>query len=322
VTIVTLADDDLETLLRSPHSAAELATAHGVAAVVVNGHIDDPGLGRAVSSLATVTIARHGGPMGQFCDVIAGDAEQLAELSYGVTANPLASFALVSLLRGIGHLSITDGLAAESAMYSMLQAGPEFARWRAANPVKHHPHDDRARIILERDGSTLHLTLNRPDRHNAFDVAMRDELFDALVFAASDVSLTSIALVGAGRSFCSGGDLDSFGTSPDPATAHAVRLARSCGRLLAELSERVEVRLHGTCFGAGIELPAFCNRVVAATDTVIALPEVGLGLIPGAGGTVSMTHRIGRHRTAYLALSGARIDGATALTWGLVDGAT
>jgi enoyl-CoA hydratase/carnithine racemase len=55
---------------------------------------------------------------------------------------------------------------------------------------------------------------------------------------------------------------------------------------------------------------------------VIALPEVSLGLIPGAGGTVSLTHRIGRHRTAYLALSGARIDGATALTWGLIDGAT
>jgi Enoyl-CoA hydratase/isomerase len=320
VTIVTLADDDLEALVRSPHSAAELSTAHGVAAVVLDGQIDNPDIGCVISSLATVTIARCGGPLGQFCDTIADDADRLAELTAGINANPLASFALVSLLRGIGQLSIADGLAAESATYSMLQGGPEFAQWRAANPAKHHPHDGRPRLRVERDGSALQLTLDRPQRHNAFDTALRDELFDALLLAAADPSLTSIVLSGAGRSFCSGGDLDTFGTSPDPATAHSVRLARSCGRLLAELSNRVEVRLHGACFGAGIELPAFCGRVFAATDSALALPEVGLGLIPGAGGTVSLTRRIGRQRTAYLALSGARLDSATALAWGLVDG--
>ena len=57
----------------------------------------------------------------------------------------------------------------------------------------------------------------------------------------------------------------------------------------------------------------------AAPGTVIALPEVSLGLVPGAGGTVSIPRRIGRHRTAALALSGATIDAATALAWGLVD---
>jgi enoyl-CoA hydratase/carnithine racemase len=58
---------------------------------------------------------------------------------------------------------------------------------------------------------------------------------------------------------------------------------------------------------------------VARADTEIALPELGLGLIPGAGGTVSLPRRIGRRRTAYLALSGARLDSSTAATWGLVD---
>ena len=77
--------------------------------------------------------------------------------------------------------------------------------------------------------------------------------------------------------------------------------------------------LHGACFGSGIELPAFAAEVLADPSTAIALPEVSLGLVPGAGGTVSLPRRIGRHRTAWLGLTGAPIDAATALDWGLVD---
>ncbi|MCZ0997091.1 enoyl-CoA hydratase/isomerase family protein [Streptomyces mirabilis] len=77
--------------------------------------------------------------------------------------------------------------------------------------------------------------------------------------------------------------------------------------------------LHGACVGAGIELAAFAGRVLAAPDTLIRLPEVGMGLIPGAGGTASLPVRIGRERTAYLALSGDTLSAAQALGWGLVD---
>ena len=66
-------------------------------------------------------------------------------------------------------------------------------------------------------------------------------------------------------------------------------------------------------------MAAFCGHVVAAPDAVFGLPELGLGLTPGAGGTVSVTRRIGRWRTAYLVLSGRTIDADTALAWGLVD---
>jgi enoyl-CoA hydratase/carnithine racemase len=79
------------------------------------------------------------------------------------------------------------------------------------------------------------------------------------------------------------------------------------------------VGLHGACLGAGIELPAFAQRVVAADDARIALPEGSLGLIPGAGGTVSIRHRIGSRRTLDLIVSGRQIDAATAQSWGLVD---
>src|SRR5204863_6567931 len=107
--------------------------------------------------------------------------------------------------------------------------------------------------------------------------------------------------------------------APDPATAHIVRTTRSAGRMLAQLRDRTTVFVHGACVGAGIELPAFTGRIVAAPDAFFLLPEVGMGLVPGAGGTVSIPRRIGRHRAAYMALSSRRIDAETALRWGLID---
>jgi enoyl-CoA hydratase/carnithine racemase len=99
--------------------------------------------------------------------------------------------------------------------------------------------------------------------------------------------VTAVHLRGAGPSFCSGGDLDEFGTRSDPPSAHLLRLLRSPARSLAAVSDRVTAHLHGDAVGSGIELAAFAGRVVADPSTRIALPEVGLGLIPGAGGTVS-----------------------------------
>src|SRR5262249_13882573 len=126
-------------------------------------------------------------------------------------------------------------------------------------------------------------------------------------------------LSGAGPSFCSGGDLTEFGSLADPVNAHLVRMTRSVALLLAQVAERTEVTIHGATIGAGIELAAFAGRGRAREDTVIRLPELGFGLVPGAGGTVSITRRIGRHRVGWLALSGEPLDAETALAWGLVD---
>jgi enoyl-CoA hydratase/carnithine racemase len=113
--------------------------------------------------------------------------------------------------------------------------------------------------------------------------------------------------------------LREFGTSADLAEAHQRRVTRSPAALLLALRDRTEIRIHGTCVGAGVELAAFGGRVVAHADTVLQLPEVAMGTIPGAGGTVSLTRRIGRQRTLLLALSGLSLGAADALRWGLVD---
>jgi enoyl-CoA hydratase/carnithine racemase len=98
-----------------------------------------------------------------------------------------------------------------------------------------------------------------------------------------------------------------------------VRTTRSAARALAACAPRVVALVHGACFGAGLELAAFAGRVRARPSARFALPELAMGLVPGAGGTVSLPRRIGRHRTAWLALTGAEIDADTALDWGLAD---
>jgi enoyl-CoA hydratase/carnithine racemase len=98
-----------------------------------------------------------------------------------------------------------------------------------------------------------------------------------------------------------------------------IRTTRSPALLLSRVASRVTVEIHGACVGAGIEIAALAGRVVATTDTRVRLPEVGMGLIPGAGGTASLPRRIGRHRTAWLGLGGGWLDAATAFAWGLVD---
>jgi enoyl-CoA hydratase/carnithine racemase len=148
---------------------------------------------------------------------------------------------------------------------------------------------------------------------------MRDGLVEGLTVALADPSITEVVLRGEGASFCSGGDLDEFGTTPDPATAHAVRTTRHPARALARLAGRLRAEVHGACVGAGVELPAWAGRVVADESAFFELPELSMGLIPGAGGTASLPRRIGRERTGWLALSGERIDVATARRWGLVD---
>jgi len=253
-------------------------------------------------------------------DVVVSSLAELEPVVETARRTPLAAMALAQLLRSSADLDLHQGLIAESLVYSMLQSGPEFAAWlsgRASTPPR-EPDAEPAVLVRRRDAQ-LELTLNRPKTRNAFSAQMRDALVEGLRTAVSDTSITEVILRGAGPAFCSGGDLDEFGTLPDPATAHGIRSTRSPGLLLTHCAERVRAELHGACVGAGIELPAFAARVVATQDTFFQLPELAMGLVPGAGGTVSIPRRIGRQRTAYLALSGQRLDAAAAHRWGLVD---
>lgn len=247
------------------------------------------------------------------------DRAALRAVEETAARNPQASLVLRDVLRATEGMEVGPALDVESYAYSTLLGGSEFASWLSARGPRLLPSEVEESVLVARDGARLSVTLNRPERRNAFGRQLRDALVDALTVAVADEGIGGVVLRGAGPAFCSGGDLDEFGTAPDLATAHLVRSRGGAGRLIHRLGDRIEVRVHGACVGAGVELPAFAGRVVARPDAVFRLPEVSMGLIPGAGGTVSVPRRIGRWRTLFMALTGQPVDARTALSWGLVD---
>ncbi|NKZ10597.1 enoyl-CoA hydratase/isomerase family protein [Mycolicibacterium septicum DSM 44393] len=249
--------------------------------------------------------------------------QALDELTERCRTWPQAAAVCDDVLRSLDPAAPTRaGLITESLAYSTLQSGPEFGRWLAERgpataPLLPEP------VQAHREGYTLHVRFNRPQRHNAFSTDARGALLEALEVARLDPSVDEVVLGGNGRSFCSGGDLAEFGSFADPATAHLARTRHSPALVLDEITERLGRRcraeVHGQVLGSGLEMACCCGWVSCHPDATIGLPELALGLIPGAGGTVSITRRIGRWRTAYLVLSGRTIDAATALGWGLID---
>jgi enoyl-CoA hydratase/carnithine racemase len=271
---------------------------------------------------ATFTLTEHESE-DRRCVTVESVTATLAELSERCERWPQAAAVCDDVLRACDPAgSAFAGVITESLAYSTLQAGQEFARWLAERGPAVMP-DIADPVQAERDGGRLDIRFNRPQRHNAFSTDARGALLEALDVARLDPSVTEVVLSGNGPSFCSGGDLAEFGTFADPASAHLARTRHSPALVLDGLTARLgrscRAVVHGQVLGSGLEMAAYCGWVRAHPNTVFGLPELSLGLLPGAGGTVSVTRRIGRWRTAYLVLSGRRIDAATALRWGLVD---
>jgi enoyl-CoA hydratase/carnithine racemase len=245
--------------------------------------------------------------------------DHLARLEAMVRRCPVAAQTAMRTLRIAQVLPFDLALEAESHAYSMLLAGAEFRRWRAGRmggDARHDPREPRLRIV--RDADQVTITLDHPPSRNALAAPLRDQLFEALAAVLDDPSAPRLMLEGAGPCFSVGGDLQEFGAARDVAVAHVIRTERSCVRLMHQLGVRATVRVHGACIGSGLEIAASAPRRIAAPGAWFQLPELSMGLIPGAGGTVSVAQAIGRHRTAWMLLSGNRLSAATGLRWGLV----
>ncbi|AWO82571.1 enoyl-CoA hydratase/isomerase family protein [Gordonia terrae] len=293
-----------------------------VVAVSPSGSVPPGSVADAWADHASFTLTEQSGDDPRLV-VVDSITDSLESVRATISANPVAARVCDDVLRvNTPGTGTRRGLTTESLAYSTLQAGPEFARWLAE---KGHcaPHVQVDAVLLHRHDDALTITFNRPDRHNAFSNALRSGLIDGLEVALTDESIASVVFTGSGRSFCSGGDLVEFGLLDDPAAAHLARTKYSPALLLdavrTRLGTRLRAHVHGAVLGSGLEMAAYCGTIVARPDAVFGLPELGLGLIPGAGGTVSIPRRIGRWRTSYLAMSGLRVGPATALSWGLVD---
>ena len=292
-----------------------IAAAAGVPAVIVDVG-DDPAddVGTALAALPVVAIALGAG--GGSWDLALDDPDPALE---GLQANPQASVVAAQTLRLGPRLRLGDALLAESLAYATLQAGAEHAGWLSGRGRRTRRDLDQPRIDVSDDGSSVTVTLNRPRLLNLFDAAMRDELVDVLKALAAGADGRPVVITGAGGNFCAGGDPAEFGTVLDPATAHLIRSRANAAPWMAAIAGRATARIDGACVGAGIELAAFCATVTATERARFRLPELSMGLIPGAGGTVSIPARIGRQRTLAWLLTGTEIDAHEARRWGLID---
>ena len=265
----------------------------------------------------------NGSPLVSGVDLIVEDSQDLQHIARKIDKNPQAAAILVQVLRSTLGISISQGLVLESLAYATLQGGEEFAMWlkgyRAINRDKVTRAEREHPVVLDRRGDRLDIVLNSPADRNALSIFMRDALTEAFKLVAVDGCITTVNVSANGPCFCAGGDLSEFGTVEDLSLSHQVRMLRMPAQYLAPHAERYAFHVHRACIGAGIEMPAFARRLTATPDTVFQLPEVNMGLLPGAGGCVSIPRRIGRHRTAYLAILGEPIGADLALDWGLID---
>ena len=270
----------------------------------------------------TVGVGQEGSSLAEGLDLVFDDEADCEEIAGVIDKYPKASAVLVQVTRVTESLPVASALSMESLGYATLQAGEEFARWLATYKeskkavVDFAPSDP---VLLERDEELLRITLNTPQNRNALSVPMRDCLSEAFKMVAMDDSIEQVIVSGAGACFSAGGDLAEFGNATDLSEAHRIRQLRMPAQYLAPHADKYSVNVHGACIGAGIEMSAFAEHITATSDAFFQLPEVAMGLIPGAGGCVSVPRRVGRHRANLLAISGKKLSAHDALTCGLID---
>jgi enoyl-CoA hydratase/carnithine racemase len=175
-------------------------------------------------------------------------------------------------------------------------------------------------VIYEKDRGVGYVTLNRPRALNAFSVQMRDDLYEILSAIKADDEVHVAVMKGAGdKAFCAGADLKEFLTAPSVVKARRIRAVRDLWRLFRSVRQPMIAALHGYVLGSGMEIAMFCDFRLAAPDVIFGLPEVGLGILPGAGGTQTLPRIVGLSSALEMLLTGRRLGCREALEMGLVS---
>lgn len=175
-----------------------------------------------------------------------------------------------------------------------------------------------ATALFEKRGAVAHLSLNRPQVLNAYNLQMRDDFSEILAAVAADNEVAALLISGQGRAFCAGADLTEFGTAPSQAIARQVRWQRDVWGQLAGLRQPIVAAVHGYCIGSGLEMVLLSDLRLAAADTIFAMPETQLGMIPAAGGSQTLPRSSNPAAALDLLLTGRRITAAEALELGLI----
>ncbi len=175
-------------------------------------------------------------------------------------------------------------------------------------------------IIYEKKDGVGYVTLNRPHVLNTYNIQMRDELYQVLGAIKDDPEVKVTIFRGAGeRAFCAGADLTEFLTAPSPIIARQVRWERDVWGLFLSITKPLIAALHGYVLGDGIEIALCCDIRVASEDAQFGVPEMGLGIIPAAGGSQTLPRVLGRARAMEMLLTGRWIKAEEARRLKLVN---
>ncbi len=176
-----------------------------------------------------------------------------------------------------------------------------------------------APLVVTDHGATRCLTLSRPDARNALSVALVGALERELAALPAQRDVRAVVLTGAGdRAFCAGADLREREGMDEAQVRTFVGRLQALMTTIEALPQPVIAAINGFALGGGLELALACDLRVAADGAMMGLPEVRLGIIPGAGGTQRLPRAIGHARARELVLTGRRIDAARAEQIGLV----
>ena len=174
-------------------------------------------------------------------------------------------------------------------------------------------------VLYSKQDHIAQVVLNRPRVINAYNMQMRDDLFESLSAAKDDTDVRAIVLSGSGeRGFCVGADLTEFGTAPSLAIARQVRWERDIWGLFLSIRKPMIAALHGHVIGSGVEMACLCDVRIASDDAVFSMPEVALAMVPAAGGTQMLSRVVGAAVALDLILTNRKVASEEAVQVGLV----
>ena len=180
--------------------------------------------------------------------------------------------------------------------------------------------EDFETLIYEKSDSIAYVTLNRPQVLNIYNIQMRNDLYEVLSAIRDDSEVRVAIFKGAGeKAFCAGADLSEFLTAPSPVIARQVRFGRDVWGLFLSIPQPLIAAVHGYVLGSGMEIALCCDIRIASEDARFGLPEVGLGIIPAAGGTQTLPRIIGRGRALEMLLTNRWLKSEEAFQFGLVN---
>lgn len=175
-------------------------------------------------------------------------------------------------------------------------------------------------ILVERRGAVTVLTVNRPEKLNAIDRATLEEIADAVRSFTADDAQGALILTGSGpKAFIAGADIGELQPLGPSAAEDISRFGQSVADLFEQCPKPTIAAVNGFAFGGGCELALGCHIRLASDNAVLGLPEVGLGIIPGYGGTVRLPRLVGQGRALELVLTGRKVKADEAVAIGLVN---